>query len=85
MEVLNKMTQINDTTFYKNSEFNYLKEKGWLIAGTTDNTKFKLSASAIIQFERLIESLPVKDQILIRMQVAGNAEKTDVQVKAYMQ
>lgn len=79
------MTQINDKTFYKNSEFNYLKEKGWLIAGTVDVAKFKLSASAIVEFERLIEALPVKDQILIRMQVAANAEKTATEVKAYIQ
>jgi hypothetical protein len=80
------MTQINDSTFYKNSEFNYLKEKGWLIAGTTDTTKWKLSTKAVsTEFERLVESLPVKDQILVRMMVAANAEKTTAEVKAFMQ
>lgn len=76
---------ISDTTFYKDSEYNYLKAKGWLIAGTVDATKIKMSAAGIAEFERLIESLPVKDQVLVRMSVLANAEQTVAAVKGFIQ
>jgi hypothetical protein len=78
-------TPISDTSFYKGNEFNYLIEKGWIEAGAVDPTKWKLSADGIARFEQLIEHLDAEMQVLVRMQVAGNAEKSTVEVKAFMQ
>lgn len=61
-----------------------MKQKGILEAGGVAGT-LKLSAFGQEYFERLIESLPAKDQVAIRLMVGGNAEKTEAQVKAFMQ
>lgn len=77
---------ISDKNFYKDNEIAYIKAKGWLVAGTVDAAKWKLSDDAVsIEFERFVESLPAKEQLLVRMMVAGNAEKSSSEVKAYLQ
>jgi hypothetical protein len=78
-------TPISDTQFFKGNEFNYLKEKGWITPGTVDPTKWKLSVDGIARFEKLIEQLDSEMQVLVRMQVAGNAEKSVTEIKAYIQ
>lgn len=69
----------------KVNEFFDMKAKGFLVADGADPTKSKLSTFGQEQFERLVESLPAKSQVLIRMMVSGNAPKTEAEIKALMQ
>jgi hypothetical protein len=68
------------------NELNDLIQKGWLEVGTgTDAGKYRLSATGIVQFNRLVESLDAKSQTLISFELATNAYKTPTEIKAFMQ
>lgn len=66
------------------NEFFDMQEKGLFEDGATAG-KHVLSAKGENEFERLVESLPAKHQVFIRMMVDGNAEKSVAEIKALMQ
>jgi saccharopine dehydrogenase-like NADP-dependent oxidoreductase len=68
----------------KQNELFDLKQKGYFDAGATQG-KSVLSAFGQGEFERLVKTLPGKHQVLIRMMVGANTEKTDSELKDFMQ
>jgi hypothetical protein len=69
----------------RDNEFFDMQQKGFFDAGSVDANALILSAFGQEQFERLVEQLPAKDQVLIRMMANGNAETAPADVKALMQ
>lgn len=62
-----------------------LQAKKLLEEGTAaDVGKFRLSAKGLTQFDRLLESLPAKDQVVIQLKLAANAYSTPTAIKAFM-
>jgi hypothetical protein len=68
----------------KDNEFNDLVQKGWLVAGGTNGT-YKLSAEGLNEYNRLVEGLHAKAQVLMGLKVAGNADTTIANIKNFMQ
>lgn len=66
------------------TEFNYLVDAGWLVAGATNGT-YKLSAKGLDRYNRLYEMLSVEAQVLMSMKLNGNVDTTVDTIKGYMQ
>lgn len=67
----------------KDNEFNDLVAKGWLVAGGTGGT-YKLSAKGLEQFARLNLGLSAKEQVLVGLKLANNADTTIANIKNFM-
>lgn len=67
----------------RDNEFNYLVKKGWLVQGGTAGT-YKLSATGLTEYDRLVESLDAKAQVLMALKVAGNVDTATAAIKAFM-
>lgn len=66
----------------RNDEYNDLVKLGYLEAGVAAGT-FKLSAKGLEAYNRLVESLPAKDQVLMAFNT-DNVEASVAAIKAYM-
>jgi hypothetical protein len=67
----------------RDNEFNDLVQKGLLVAGGTAGT-YKLSAKGLVEYDRLVESLHAKAQVLMGLKLAANADTTTANIKAMM-
>ena len=67
----------------KDNEFNDLVAKGWLVPGGTGGT-YKLSALGLTMFSRLNLGLSAKEQVLIGLKLANNADTTIANIKNMM-
>lgn len=69
----------------RDNEFNDLVKLGWIEEGTVgDAGKFKLSAKGLAEYDRLVESLAAKQQVLATFKTKANAFALKADVKKYM-
>jgi len=72
--------------FYKQDEITNLKQLGIIEEGTdTDAGKYRLTAKGLKHYDRLVESVPAKDQVLMGFKADGNAYKTEAEIKGLIQ
>lgn len=71
---VNKLGKTLDTV--KANEIFQLEQLGFVEAGTEAGTH-KLSAKGIAEVTRILESLPAKEKVILKLQLAGN-EDTDL-------